>query len=82
MRYISQAFEIPVKLDSSSIEQLDAAALQQRFEAEHKRIFEFDEGGRKRCEIVSFRAGGAVPPEEIPALSIELLADGSVAARS
>ena len=78
MRYVSQAFEIPVKLASSEVAEIDAAALQQRFEAEHKRIFEFDEGGRKTCEIVSFRAGGAVPPEELPALRVESAAFASI----
>jgi N-methylhydantoinase A len=34
-------------------------------------VFEFSEQGRKPCEIVSFRVGASVPPEELPALSGE-----------
>ncbi|MCB1739551.1 MAG: hydantoinase/oxoprolinase family protein [Gammaproteobacteria bacterium] len=70
MRYVSQAFEISVELAESDLGTLDADALRTRFEQTHRRVFEFDEGGRKACEIVSFRAGGSVRPASVPALTL------------
>ena len=69
MRYIGQAFEVPVTLDEDEIASLDAALLRARFNEAHHRIFEFDDSRTNRPEIVSFRLGIASPPPSIPELS-------------
>lgn len=68
MRYVTQAFEIPVDVAMSDLPGLEAAHLARRFEDVHHQVFEFSEEGRKACEIVSFRVGAAVPPEQLPVL--------------
>ena len=69
MRYIGQAFEVPVTLDEDEIASLDAAFLRARFNEAHHRIFEFDDSRTNRPEIVSFRLGIASPPPSIPELA-------------
>ena len=69
MRYVGQAFEVPVTLDEDEIANLDAAFLRARFNEAHHRIFEFDDSRTNRPEIVSFRLGIASPPPSIPELS-------------
>ena len=43
MRYIGQAFEVPVALGEDEIATLDEASLRERFNEAHHRIFEFDD---------------------------------------
>ena len=69
MRYVGQAFEVPVTLDEDEIASLDAAFLRARFNEAHHRIFEFDDSRTNRPEIVSFRLGIASPPPSIPELA-------------
>ena len=69
MRYIGQAFEVPVTLAESEIANLDSASLRGRFNEAHHRIFEFDDSRTNRPEIVSFRLGIASPPPSIPELA-------------
>ena len=69
MRYIGQAFEVPVTLGEDEIASLDAALLRARFNEAHHRIFEFDDSRTNRPEIVSFRLGIASPPPSIPELA-------------
>ena len=68
MRYIGQAFEVPVALGEDEIATLDAASLRERFNEAHHRIFEFDDSRTNRPEVVSFRLGIASPPPSIPEL--------------
>jgi len=68
MRYIGQAFEVPVALAADEIASLDAAHLREKFNEAHHRIFEFDDSRTNRPEIVSFRLGIASPPPSIPEL--------------
>lgn len=68
MRYVGQAFEVPIPLDADEIASLDAASLRERFNQAHHRIFEFDDSRTNRPEIVSFRLGIASPPPAVPAL--------------
>jgi N-methylhydantoinase A len=63
MRYAHQAFEIPVDLDPLLARDIDATALRERFDAAHRGIFGF--AADHPCDIVSFRVGGAVPPDEV-----------------
>ena len=68
MRYVGQAFEVPISLSGDEIAHLDAALLRERFNEAHHRIFEFDDSRTNRPEIVSFRLGIASPPPAVPAL--------------
>ncbi len=69
MRYVGQAFEVPIPLGEEEIARLDAALLRERFNEAHHRIFEFDDSRTNRPEIVSFRLGIASPPPVVPALA-------------
>ena len=69
MRYIGQAFEVPIHLSEEEIPALDAAFLREKFNEAHHRIFEFDDSRTNRPEIVSFRLGIASPPPSIPVLA-------------
>lgn len=69
MRYVGQAFEIPVDLGDRAPEQLDMATIRALFEAAHHRVFEFDKAGGSAIEIVAFRAGAAVAPGAQPDLA-------------
>ena len=77
MRYVGQAFEVPVPLGEDEIASLDASLLRERFNEAHHRIFEFDDSRTNRPEIVSFRLGIASPPPAIPALLPEDAAPSS-----
>ena len=68
MRYVGQAFEVPILIGEDEIVRLDAALLRERFNEAHHRIFEFDDSRTNRPEIVSFRLGIASPPPAVPAL--------------
>ncbi|MCY4479719.1 MAG: hypothetical protein OXB97_07470, partial [Rhodospirillales bacterium] len=68
MRYVGQAFEVPIPLGEDEIARLDAALLRERFNEAHHRIFEFDDSRTNRPEVVSFRLGIASPPPAVPAL--------------
>ena len=68
MRYVGQAFEVPVTLGEEEIAGLDAAHLRARFNEAHHRIFEFDDSRTNRPEVVSFRLGITSPPPSIPEL--------------
>ena len=76
MRYQTQAFEISVSVDATTLHRADASELAELFRKAHHQVFEFDEGLERLCEIVSVRIGGAVPPGELPA-EIMSEADGA-----
>ena len=69
MRYIGQAFEVPVHLSGEEVAGLDDAFLREKFNEAYHRIFEFDDSRTNRPEIVSFRLGIASPPPSIPVLA-------------
>ena len=68
MRYVGQAFEVPIALGEGEIARLDAGTLREKFNDAHHRIFEFDDSRTNRPEIVSFRLGITSPPPSVPAL--------------
>ena len=68
MRYVGQAFEVPIELCEEEVARLDTGLLRERFNEAHHRIFEFDDSRTNRPEIVSFRLGIASPPPAVPAL--------------
>ncbi len=57
MRFVGQAFEIPVEVDPGALACLTAAELSERFTAAHRRVyFHGGEAGR-RVEIIALRFG-------------------------
>ncbi len=78
MRYIGQAFEVPVHLCEEEVAGLGEALLRDKFNEAHHRIFEFDDSRTNRPEVVSFRLGIASPPPSIPELAAS--EDASVSA--
>ena len=68
MRYVGQAFEVQVPLESDALEGLNADDLAARFAAVHIQGYGFGGAGYGACEIMSFRVGALAPPGELPAL--------------
>jgi N-methylhydantoinase A len=68
MRFVGQAFEIPVTLDGESLGSITVEALLERFEQAHREMFAFGDASRDPVEIVSFRVGASALPGEVPAL--------------
>ena len=67
MRFVGQAFEIPVEIDPSDLPRLTASDLADRFVAAHQRVyFHGGEPGRQ-VEIVGLRFGVRRPLEALPA---------------
>ena len=71
MRYVGQAFEIPVALpsDKAMAAHISASELITAFEDAHQRVFEFGHSAGGQCEVVSFRVSAAIPAAALPALS-------------
>jgi N-methylhydantoinase A len=69
MRFVGQAFEVPVELASESLESLTAAELRRLFGEAHHRVYFFGAAEDKSVEIVSFRMGLTSPLEEVPVLT-------------
>jgi len=69
MRYVGQAFEVPVELAEDELARLDAKLLHERFHAAHHAVFQFGESKPRRAEIVSFRLGASASPGETPNLA-------------
>ncbi|MCZ6647259.1 MAG: hydantoinase/oxoprolinase family protein [SAR324 cluster bacterium] len=57
MRFVGQAFEIPVHLDAGQVKKLTMDRLLAAFSKAHHRVFFHDMAHRKAAEIVSFRLG-------------------------
>ena len=68
MRYVGQAFEVPLALDDMLLKSLDRAGLEARFIEAHERIyFHADKSGRP-VEMVALRAGATLPTDFVSAL--------------
>ena len=64
MRYVGQAFEVPVKLTETDIRNISFTLLQKRFTEAHHKIFEFSKPEGDPVEIISIRVGvGEKTPE-------------------
>jgi N-methylhydantoinase A len=86
MRFVGQAFEVPVELPVDALDRLDAAEIAKRFEAAHERIYSHGAHGRQRAEIVAFRLRAslplaAIPPLEVPAVEVDVVATASIVER-
>jgi N-methylhydantoinase A len=69
MRFVGQAFEVPVIFDESELEHMTAEGVRKRFGEAHHRVFFFGGEADKPIEFVSFRLGLAAPLKELPLLS-------------
>ena len=79
MRFVGQAFEVPVTFSDDEIDGLSAETVRQRFLDAHDRIYFFGKDSDKPIEFVSFRLGVIVPLGELPLLTES--ATGAVAGR-
>ena len=69
MRFVGQAFEVPVILAESEIGKLTSEQVRKRFAEAHERIYFFGGEADKPIEFVSFRLGFTVPLKELPLLA-------------
>jgi N-methylhydantoinase A len=70
MRFVGQAYDLPVLVDEAALPALSAAELNDAFLREHLRIYRHGGvGGNKPVEIVSFRVGLHVSPIAVPSLA-------------
>ncbi len=70
MRFVGQAFEVPVHLAAAEIEALSLKRLEQSFAAAHHRVYRHGSLAQQQTEIMSFRLGGRVAAEAVPALRL------------
>lgn len=68
MRFVGQAFEVPVEFAASEIPKLTAAKVRERFGDAHQRVYFFGGEAGKPIEFVSFRLGLTAPLKELPKL--------------
>lgn len=71
MRFVGQAFEVPVELAEKEIARITAAKIRARFGEAHQRVYFFGGEAEKPIEFVSFRLGVTVPLRELPLLAEE-----------
>ena len=68
MRFVGQAFEVPVTFSPNELDGLDAKGIRQRFREEHERVYFFGGEVDRPIEVVSFRLGTMMPLAKRPAL--------------
>ena len=68
MRFVGQAFEVPVDIDPGELDELTARALLDAFIDAHHRMYLYGAANRTAAEIVSFRLGVVSPVERVPGL--------------
>ena len=81
MRYLGQAFEVPVSLSGMDLDRLQAEELARLFGEAHRRVFEFAKPHGDPVEVVSFRVGVRAPPPPMPSMG-RAPANGRAAPRS
>ncbi len=67
MRFLGQAFEVPVELDATRLTGLTVTELAERFTAAHRRLYMHGGEPERRVEIVGLRFGVRRPLEIMPA---------------
>ena len=67
MRFVGQAFEVPVELDQKTLDKLDATMLEDLFQQAHHRIFLHGGVEGQKIEAVSFRVMATRPIGSLPA---------------
>ena len=68
MRFVGQAFEVPVDIDPGDLDALTARGLLDAFIDAHHRMYLYGAANRTAAEIVSFRLGAVSPVERVPGL--------------
>ena len=69
MRFVGQAFEVPVRFEMTTLSQLTTDDIRARFNEEHHKVFFFGGESTKPVELVSFRLGMTLEVEDVPILS-------------
>jgi N-methylhydantoinase A len=77
MRYVGQAFEVPVPFEEWELESLSTADVHKRFGEAHQRVYFFGGEAAKPIEFVSFRLGITAPLEKLPLLAQSTVANGA-----
>ncbi len=67
MRFVGQAFEVPVELTPETLSRLDATTLEDLFQVAHHRIFLHGGSRGQKIEVVGFRMTVSRPIETLPA---------------
>lgn len=68
MRFVGQAFEVPVVFAEREIARMTAEGIRKRFAETHQRVYFFGGEAEKPIEFVSFRLGLSAPLKELPLL--------------
>ena len=71
MRFVGQAFEVPVPFSEKELAKISAAAILKRFGDEHQKIYFFGANSDKPVEFVSFRLCFTLPIGKLPLLTEE-----------
>ena len=71
MRFVGQAFEVPVEFTEKELAKITTKRIAQRFGEEHHKVYFFGGDSDKPVEFVSFRLGFRVPLKDLPLLSEE-----------
>jgi N-methylhydantoinase A len=69
MRFVGQAFEVPVDIDLAALDRLSVENLLAAFADAHHRVYFHGAANRNAVEVVSFRLGAVSPLEQAPALT-------------
>ncbi|MFM9939801.1 MAG: hydantoinase/oxoprolinase family protein [Hyphomicrobiaceae bacterium] len=69
MRFVGQAFEVPVSFSEREIRRITADGVRQRFGQAHHRVFFFGGEAEKPIEFVSFQLGLVAPLKDLPLLA-------------
>ncbi len=69
MRFVGQAFEVPVPFDPDELDRLTAEDVARRFAEAHHRVYFFGGEASRPVEFVSFRLGVTAPLAELPLLA-------------
>lgn len=68
MRFVGQAFEVPVHLDTEAFDELSVEGILESFSEAHHRVYFHGATRQNDAEIVSFRLGANSPIEKVPSL--------------
>ena len=71
MRFVGQAFEVPVTLSEDDVRQVDRELISRMFGQAHEKIYFFGADSDKPIEFVSFRLGITAELGELPLLQEE-----------
>jgi len=70
MRFVGQAFELPVPLPANAADALNEEALKEGFDQAHRQVYFQPADPRRAVELVALRCQATLPAGEIPSLSI------------